>query len=50
MVGKWVDDDEPLSVLDVEVPHAGELLRTRRVQNLQHAGTAVHLNLLKNKK
>ena len=39
------DEDESLSVADVEVPHRGELLRPRRVQNLQRRRSPFHLNL-----
>jgi hypothetical protein len=49
VVGEGVDDDKALAVLDVEVAHAGELLGAGRVQDLQHAGTAVHLDLLQKK-
>ena len=46
VVGEGVHDHEPLTVLDVEVPHAGELLRPGRIKDLQHAGAVVHLDLL----
>lgn len=46
LVDQTVDQDEALSVLDVQVSHGGELLRPRRVQDLQHGGRRVHLDLL----
>ena len=45
MIGQAVADDEPLPVLDVEVPHRGELFSSGRVQDLEDAGRAVHLDL-----
>ncbi len=46
MIGQTVGDDEPLAVLDVQIPHGGELLRARRVEDLEDAGRVVHLDLL----
>lgn len=46
VVGQTVDHHEPLPVLDVQIPHAGELLRACGVQDFQHAGGVVHLDLL----
>ena len=43
MVCDAVGDDEPLPVLDAEIPHGGELLRPGGVQDLQHARGVVHL-------
>jgi len=40
-----VDEDESLAVLHVEVAHGRELLRARRVQDLQHALLSVDFNL-----
>jgi hypothetical protein len=46
VVGQTVHDHEALPVFDVEVAHAGELLGAGRVQDLEHARRAVHLDLL----
>ena len=50
VVGEAIDDDETLPVLDVEVAHGGELLGAGSVQDLQHTGRGVHLDLLQMKK
>lgn len=46
VVGEAVDDDEALPVLDVEVAHAGKLLRAGGVEDLQHARRVIHFDLL----
>ncbi len=46
LVDQAVDQDEALAVLDVEIPHGRELLRPRRVQDLQHRRRRIHLDLL----
>ena len=46
VVGEAVDDDEALPVLDVEVAHGGELLRSGSVENLQNARRRVYFDLL----
>ena len=46
LVDQAVDQDEALSVLYVQISHGGELLGPRRVQDLQHGGRRVHLDLL----
>ena len=46
VIGQAVANDEPLPVLDVEVPHRGKLLCSGRVQDLEDAGRAVDLDLL----
>lgn len=45
LVDKAVDQDEALSVLYVQISHGGKLLRPRRIQDLQHGGRRVHLDL-----
>ena len=40
--GRAVHYDEALAILDVEVAHGRELLRSRRVQYLQHRRCTVH--------
>lgn len=45
LVDEAVDQDEPLAVPYVEIPHRGELLRARRVQDLQHGRRRVHFDL-----
>ena len=44
VVGEAVADDEALSIFNVEVPHRGELLSPRRVQDFQDARTVVNLD------
>ena len=46
VVCETVDHDEALTILDVEIPHAGKLLCARGVEDLQHARTTVHLYFL----
>lgn len=46
LVDKAVDQDEPLPVFDVQVPHGRELLGAGGVKDFQHRGRGVHLDLL----
>lgn len=46
LVDKAVDQDEPLAVFDVQVPHGRELLGAGGVKDFQHRGRGVHLDLL----
>lgn len=46
LVDQAVNQDEALSVLNVKIPHGGELLCPRCVQNLQHRWRRVHFDLL----
>ena len=50
MICEWVDDDKPLAVLDIKVPHTGELLGPSSIKDLQDTGTVIHLDLLQDKK
>ena len=45
-----VDQDEPLSILHVQVSHGSELLGTSSIQDLQHTLLPVNLSLLKTDK
>lgn len=46
LVDEAVDQYESLSVFDVKVPHGGELFGPGGVEDLQHRGRGVHLDLL----
>ena len=46
VVGQAVYHHEALPILDVEIPHAGELLSPRGVQYFKNTWTVVHLNFL----
>jgi len=46
LCGNTVDEDEPLTVLHVQVAHRGKLFRSGSVEDLQHALLPVHLDLL----
>ena len=45
VVGDGVDDEESLTVLDVEVPHAYELLCSGSIQDLQGDGRVVDVSV-----
>lgn len=46
LVDQTVDQNEALTVLDVQIPHRRELLGASGVQDLQHRRGRIHLDLL----